>query len=86
MANAAFNKKMQPSEELAAVIGKKPISRGQMMKSVWAFIKKHNLQNPKNKREIIANEALQPIFGKKKVVNMFEMTKLLSKHLSDVKA
>jgi upstream activation factor subunit UAF30 len=79
--SGGFNAPLQPSEELAEVVGSKPLSRGQVMKSVWRYIKKHNLQNPKNKREIIADEALKPIFKAKKV-NMFEMTKLLGKHLS----
>jgi upstream activation factor subunit UAF30 len=79
-ANSAFMKPMQPSAELAAVVGDKPLPRSEVIKKVWAHIKKHKLQNPKNKREIIADEKLQPVFGGKKL-DMFQMTKAVNKHL-----
>lgn len=72
---------MELSEELEAVVGKGPMSRGEVVKQIWVYIKKHDLQNPANKRNIIADEKLLPIFGGKKEVTMFEMTKLVSGHL-----
>ncbi len=81
-ANPALLKPMQVSAELAAVIGPGPLPRGQVMKKVWEYIKANNLQNPQNKRNIIADAKLLPLFGGKKEVSMFEMTKLLSAHLS----
>jgi chromatin remodeling complex protein RSC6 len=81
-ANPALLKPMNLSSELEAVVGKGPMSRGEVVKQVWVYIKKHDLQNPKNKRNIIADEKLMPIFGGKKEVTMFEMTKLVSGHLS----
>ncbi len=75
-------KPMTISAELAAVVGKGPFPRSEVVKKLWAYIKKHDLQDPKNKRNINADAALQAVFGGKKVVNMFEMTKLVSKHLS----
>jgi chromatin remodeling complex protein RSC6 len=80
-ANPALMKPLKLSEELEAVIGKGPLPRGQVMKKVWEYIKKHDLQNPKNKRNIIADDKLKPLFGGKKEVSMFEMTKLISGHL-----
>ncbi len=71
---------MNLSPELEAVIGKGPLSRGEVVKKMWDYIKKHNLQNPANKRNIFADDKLMPIFGKKEVT-MFEMTKLVSGHL-----
>ncbi|PIZ92882.1 MAG: hypothetical protein COX82_03790 [Candidatus Magasanikbacteria bacterium CG_4_10_14_0_2_um_filter_41_10] len=71
------------SPELAAVIGAGPLSRGQVMKKLWEYIKGKDLQNPSNKRNIIADELLLPLFGGKKEVTMFEMTKLVSAHLTD---
>jgi chromatin remodeling complex protein RSC6 len=79
---SAFMKPMTISAELAAVVGKGPFPRSEVVKKLWAYIKKHDLQDPKNKRNINADAALQAVFGGKKVVNMFEMTKLVSKHLS----
>ncbi len=76
---------MQPmkiSEELAAVVGKGPMPRTEVTKKIWAYIKKNNRQDPKNKRNINPDEKLEKVFGTKKAVNMFEMTKLLSKHMS----
>lgn len=74
-------KEMELSEELEAVTGKGPMSRGQVIKKVWDYIKKHDLQNPQNKRNILADEKLKVVFGGKKEVTMFEMTKLLSQHM-----
>jgi len=79
--NAAFMKPMQPDEALGAVVGKKPIPRTEITKKLWAYIKKNDLQNPANRREILADDKLKPLFGGKKKVNMFEMTKLVSKHM-----
>ena len=81
-ANSAFMKPMTISAELAAVVGKGPMPRSEVVKALWVYIKKNNLQDPKNKRNINADGALQAVFGGKKVVNMFEMTKLVSAHLS----
>ena len=75
-------KPMTVSDELAEVVGKGPMPRSEVVKKLWVYIKKNNLQDPKNKRNIDADEALQKVFGGKKTVNMFEMTKLVSKHLS----
>jgi upstream activation factor subunit UAF30 len=80
--NSAFMKPMTISPELAAVIGHGPMPRSEVVKALWVYIKKHNLQDPQNKRNINANEALKKVFGGKATVNMFEMTKLVSKHLS----
>jgi chromatin remodeling complex protein RSC6 len=79
-ANPALMKPMNLSAELQEVIGKGPLSRGEVVKKIWEYIKKHDLQNPKNKRNIFADEKLRPIFGKDEVT-MFEMTKLVSGHL-----
>lgn len=73
---------MTVSSELAAIVGKGPMPRSEVVKNLWAYIKKNNLQDPKNKRNINADASLQAVFGGKKVVNMFEMTKLVSAHLS----
>lgn len=80
--NSAFMKPMNVSEELAAVVGKGPMPRSDVVKKLWVYIKGHNLQDEKNKRNINADENLKKVFGGKEVVNMFEMTKLVSKHLS----
>jgi upstream activation factor subunit UAF30 len=77
----ALQKPLQPSKELAAVVGSSPLPRGEVVSKVWAYIKKHNLQNPENRREILADAKLEPVFGKKKVT-MFEMNKHLAQHLS----
>ncbi len=79
---SAFMKPMKISEELAAVVGKGPMPRSEVVKALWVYIKKHGLQDPKAKRNIVADENLKKVFGGKAVVNMFEMTKLVSKHLS----
>ncbi len=81
--NAAFMKAMQPDEALAKVVGEKAIPRTEVTKKVWAYIKKHDLQDAKQKRIIHADDALKEIFGGKKQVDMFEMTKLVNKHLSE---
>ncbi len=75
-------KPMKLSAELEAVVGKGPLPRSEVVKKLWMYIKKNNLQNPANKRNIIADAALKPVFGGKGEVTMFEMTKLVSKHLS----
>jgi chromatin remodeling complex protein RSC6 len=79
--NPAFMKAMTPSPALAEVVGSKPIPRTEVTKRLWAYIKKHKLQDAKNKRMIKSDEALKPVFGGKSSVNMFEMTKLVNKHL-----
>lgn len=78
--NAAFMKPLTPSTTLAAVVGATPIPRTEVVKKLWAYIKKNNLQDSKNRRNINADDKLKPIFGKNQV-SMFEMTKLVSKHL-----
>ena len=79
--NAAFMKPVTPSAALAEVVGSKPIPRTEVTKKLWAYIKKNGLQDAKNKRMIKADAALKTVFGGKATVNMFEMTKLVSKHL-----
>ncbi len=81
-ANSAFMKPMNISDELAAVVGKGPMPRSEVLKALWVYIKKNDLQDPKNWRNISADENLKKVFGGKAVVNMFEMTKLVSKHLT----
>ncbi|WP_210485193.1 SWIB/MDM2 domain-containing protein [Microvirga antarctica] len=76
----ALQQPLQPSKELAAVVGSAALSRGEVVSKMWEYIKKHDLQNPANKREIIADDKLKPIFGKDKVT-MFEMNKHLAQHL-----
>ena len=80
--NAAFMKELQPSEDLAQVIGNKPIPRTEVVKKLWAYIRKNTLQDAKERRMINADDKLKPVFGGKKQVSMFEMTKLVNKHLS----
>lgn len=79
--NAAFMKPLNPSTALAEVIGATPIPRTEVMKKIWAYIKKNNLQDAKNRRAINADDKLKVVFGGKKQVTMFEMTKLVSNHL-----
>jgi upstream activation factor subunit UAF30 len=81
-ANSAFMKPMTPSEALAKVTGPKPLPRSEVAKKLWIYIKKHNLQDAKNRRMINADEVLKVVFKGKKQVSMFEMTALVSKHLS----
>ncbi len=79
--NAAFMAPLQPSEALAKVVGTKAIPRTEVVKKLWAYIKKNKLQDPKNRRNVRADASLTKVFNGKSVVSMFEMTKLVSKHL-----
>ena len=79
--NAAFMKPVTPDAALAAVVGAKAMPRTELTKKLWAYIRKNGLQDKKNKRNINADDALKAVFGGKKVVSMFEMTKLVSKHV-----
>jgi upstream activation factor subunit UAF30 len=79
--NAAFMKPMTPSAQLSAVVGSSPLPRTEVTKKLWAYIKRKGLQDSKNRRNINADENLKPIFGGKGQVSMFEMTKLVNKHL-----
>jgi chromatin remodeling complex protein RSC6 len=79
--NAAFMKPMTPTATLAAVIGSSPMPRTEVTKKLWAYIKRNGLQDSKNRRNINADDKLQEVFGGKKQVSMFEMTKLVSRHL-----
>ena len=81
-ANNALSKPVQPSGDLAAIVGDKPIARSDVVSKMWEYIKKNNLQNPKNKREILADDKLKKVFGGKDAVSMFEMNKHLSNHLN----
>ena len=76
----ALQKPLQPSEELTAVVGSGPLPRGQVVSKIWEYIRSHNLQNPENRREILADDKLRRVFGKDKVT-MFEMNKHLAAHL-----
>jgi upstream activation factor subunit UAF30 len=80
--NAAFMKPMKIGEALHSIVGKDPIPRSEVIKKLWAYIKKHNLQDPKEKRNINGDAALQKVFGGKKTVSMFEMAKHVNNHLS----
>ncbi len=80
--NPAFMKPMQPDAALGAVVGSKALPRTQVVKKLWAYIKKNGLQDTQNKRMINADNKLKDVFGGKKQVSMFEMTKLVSQHLS----
>jgi len=80
--NAAFMKEMTPSAALAEVVGSKPLPRTAVVSKIWEYIKKNNLQDAKNKRQINADDKLKPIFGGKKSVTMFELTALVNKNLS----
>jgi len=77
----ALQKPLQPSPDLAAVVGAEPLPRGGAVSKVWHYIKANNLQNPQNKREIVADDRLRKVFGKDKVT-MFEMNKYLAQHLT----
>src|SRR3954471_14470985 len=79
--NPALLKPLQPSKELAAVVGSEPLPRPEVVSKVWDYIKTHKLQDPANKREIMADEKLQAVFGKERVT-MFEMNKHLAQHLT----
>ena len=76
----ALQKPLQPSKELAAVVGPSPLPRGQVVSKIWEYIRANNLQNPENRREIMADNKLREVFGKDKVT-MFEMNKHLTQHL-----
>lgn len=82
MPNAALSKPMKLSPELEAVVGAGPMPRSQVTKKIWEYIKKNDLQNPKNKRNILADDKLKVLFGGKAEVTMFEMTKIISPHMS----
>jgi chromatin remodeling complex protein RSC6 len=77
-----FMQPMQISEELTAIVGRGPMPRTEVTKKLWAYIKAHKCQDAKNKRNINPDEKLAKVFGGKKAINMFEMTKVVSKHLS----
>jgi len=79
-APSAFAKPLEPSKELAAIVGTNPLPRTEVVSKVWDYIRKHKLQNPENKREIIADPKLAAVFGQPKAT-MFEMNKFLAKHL-----
>jgi chromatin remodeling complex protein RSC6 len=79
--NAAFMRPVTPSATLSEVVGSKPMPRTEVTKKLWAYIKKNGLQDKKNKRMINADANLKAVFGGKSSVNMFDMTKLVSKHL-----
>jgi upstream activation factor subunit UAF30 len=79
--NAAFMKPMTPTPQLATVVGSSPLPRTEVTKKLWAYIKRKGLQDSKNRRNINADENLKPVFGGKGQVSMFEMTKLVNKHL-----
>jgi chromatin remodeling complex protein RSC6 len=79
--NAAFMRPMQPSEQLAAVVGSSPLPRSAVVSKMWDYIRKNRLQDPQNRRNILADDTLQKVFGKREV-SMFEMNKHLSKHMS----
>lgn len=77
----ALQKPLQPSKELAVIVGSGALARGEVVSKVWAYIKANNLQNPENRREIVADDNLRKVFGKDKVT-MFEMNKYLAQHLT----
>ncbi|PIR74372.1 MAG: hypothetical protein COU35_02900 [Candidatus Magasanikbacteria bacterium CG10_big_fil_rev_8_21_14_0_10_47_10] len=80
--NPALAKPLKLTSELEAVVGNGPLPRSEVIKKIWEYIKKNDLQNPENKRNILADDKLLPLFDGKKEVSMFEMTKLISKHMS----
>lgn len=80
--SSKFMQPMQLSEALAAVVGKGPLPRTEVTKQLWAYIKTHKCQDTKNKRNINPDDKLAKVFGAKKTINMFEMTKIVSKHLT----
>lgn len=82
MANNALNQKLQPSAKLQEVLGRsQPVSRGEAVKGLWDYVKEHNLQNPQNRREILADEKLKELFGKPKIT-MFEVGKIVNANLA----
>jgi len=80
--NSKFMNPMKLSDDLAAVVGKGPMPRTEVTKQIWVYIKKHDRQDPKNRRNIIPDEKLAKVFGSKQAINMFEMTKKINNHLS----
>lgn len=80
---SALKKPVNVSDTLATIIGKGPMPRTEVTQKVWAYIKKHKCQDPNNKRNIIPDAQLAKVFGSPKPINMFEMTKVISKHLSE---
>ncbi|RDI53856.1 SWIB/MDM2 domain-containing protein [Microvirga subterranea] len=80
--NAALMKPLQPSNDLAAVVGSSPLPRTEVVSKLWEYIKANDLQNPENKREILADDKLRAIFGGRDKVSMFEMNKHIARHLS----
>lgn len=81
MPNAALNQKLQPSPKMAEVIGSsEPVTRAEAVKRLWDYFKKHNLQNPENRREILADDKLKPLFGKAKIT-MFEVGRIVNENL-----
>jgi chromatin remodeling complex protein RSC6 len=80
--NPALAKPLQPSSELAAVVGSSPLARTEVVSKVWEYIKANNLQNPANKREILADDKLRAVFDGKDKVSMFEMNKHFARHLA----
>lgn len=83
-ARGGLAKPVKPSADLAKVVGSQPMPRSEVTKKVWDYVKKNKLQDPNNKREINADANLKPVFGGKSKVDMFEMTRLVNKHLSNV--
>ena len=82
MPNNALNQKLRPSDKLSDVLGDSgPITRADAVKGLWDYVKEHDLQNPKNRREILADEKLRPLFGKEKIT-MFEVGKILNSNLT----
>lgn len=81
--NSPLMKPMKLSDELQAVVGEDSLPRGQVMKKMWKYIKDNDLQNPENKRNIFADDKLRPIFDGQDEITMFEMTKLVSQHMTD---
>ena len=79
--NAAFMRKLKLSAELQSVVGKGPMPRTEVTKKLWAYIKKHKLQDPKSKRDIVPDDKLAKVFGSKRKINMFKMPGKLSKHV-----
>ena len=77
----ALQQPLKPSEELAAVVGQGPLARGEVVSKVWEYIRSHNLQNPEDRREILADDKLRKVFDNKDKVTMFEMNKHLAQHL-----
>ena len=80
-AQGGLAKPVQPDATLAAIVGNDPLTRAALTKKVWDYVKKHDLQDPKDKRSIIADAKLKPVFGGKEKVSMFEMTKLVNQHV-----